>query len=291
MYGRIIFTGAILIGLPLAGTVVRAEICPNPAADDSQARRALAKDWFARAEESENAGNRDAAVRQYACSLRLVPHPSTAFNLAEAAERSGDPLMAADAYHAYLRLMPDAPDRTAVETRIGHLEKELQDLRQEFDDPAPPSRPPPRPRGIVKPAPAARYLAEADADVLPLRLATPSASSAPAVQESRMPPWPLLAGAAASAATGLVFNLVARAKMTTCRDPVLRASDRPSADAACSSAVPYAYGSYALLGLSGALGAVGVVFVFRNGSDASDRTSVSLAPTVGGGAVTISGTF
>ena len=289
MLGRILFTGAILVVPPLLGSVASAEVCPNAPPDDSQTRRALAKDWFARAEDSESAGNRDAAVKQYACSLRLVPHPSTAFNLAVAAERSGDPLMAADAYHAYLRLMPDATDRTAVESRITRLERQLEDMRQEFDDPAPPApRPPPRPRSAPKPAPTARYLAEADADILPLHLATPSA---PAVKDPRIPPWPLFAGAVASAGTGLIFNLVARSKMTTCRDPALRASDRPSADAACTSAPPYAYGSYALMGLGGALGAVGVLLVLRTGNDASDRTSVSLAPTVGGGALGVSGTF
>src|SRR5258708_1845145 len=212
-------TGVQTCALPILVSLLSgdagAQSCPNPPADESLARRTLAKEWFARAEDSEAAGNRDAAVKQYACSLRLVPHPSTAFNLAVAAERSGDPSMAADGFRAYLRLMPDAPDRAAIEARIGRLEKQMLELRQQFDEPPPPRAPPKLKMGpAVKTAPGARFLADADADPLPpLHLSGSSPrerepeleSEAEPAQDQRTPPWPLFARAPASAATRAIL--------------------------------------------------------------------------------------
>lgn len=292
-----LLVGAIVAGALLRAAGAWAASCPPPPSDDNQTRRKLAKEWFARAEESESAGNRDAAVRQYACSLRLVPHPSTAFNLAVAAERSGDPSMAADAFRAYLRLMPDAPDRTAVEGRIDRLEKQITELRQQFDEPAPPRAPAKlkmTPPAKTVPAPhIVAEIADPDPDPLPPLLSAAPLSSAPSAGESRLPLWPLFVGATAAVGTGVIFNLVARARMDTCRDPALRASDRVAADQACTSAPPYAYGSYALFALGGVLGGVGGGLLIFGDSAEPRGTLVAVTPTpmVGGGALHVSGAF
>ncbi|HEX3695052.1 MAG TPA: tetratricopeptide repeat protein [Polyangia bacterium] len=281
MHSKTILAGVIFMLSGLISTIGRAEPCPTPGSDETQARRRLAKQWFSRAEESESSGERDIAVKQYACSLRLVPHPSTAYNLAVAAERSGDPSMAVEAFRAYLRLLPDAPDRGPTEARIGRLEGQVLELRQKFDDGTPG-------RGLAKTktvASSPRFVPERDPDQLP-PLPMPDSSSP---SERRIPPWPLFAGAAATAGTGLIFNLVARAKMTTCRDPQLRSSSLAVADAACSSARPYAYGSYALLGLGAALGVAGGILIFQDGG--SDGPTLSVSPNGTGGALNVSGAF
>src|SRR5260370_29015987 len=108
--------------------------------------------------------------------------------------------MAADGFRAYLRLMPDAADRAAIEARIGRLEKQVLELRQQFDETPPPRTPPKLKMGpAVKTAPGARFLADADADPLPpLHLSgssprerepEPEPELEPA-QERRIPPCP-----------------------------------------------------------------------------------------------------
>jgi len=286
--------GVAVTLISLSSIASHAEPCPMPGPGDAQMRRPLAKEWFSRAEDSEAAGHRDAAVKQYACSMRLVPHPSTAFNLAMAAERSGDPSMAADAFRAYLRLLPDAPDRAMTQARIVRLENQVADLRRQFDDPVPP---PPLRRQVfrAKPtlaqslpqAPAPRLVVEHDPDLLP-PLPMPSSPDVAPV-DRRIPPWPFMLGAAATAGTGLIFNLVARAKMNTCRDPQLRRENLAAADEACSGAPPYAYSSYALLGLGGALGVAGAVLIYRD-NDSAEGT-VTVTPTQGGGAFSFAGKF
>lgn len=280
MYGKTL-AGVMFTLTLLSSNVSRAEPCPTPATDETQIRRTLAKQWFSRAEDSESAGDRDMAVRRYACSLRLVPHPSTAYNLGVAAERSGDLSMATDAFRAYLRLLPNAPDRVATEDRIGRLEEQLLELRRQFDDPVPA-------RGLnkVKATNNARLVAGRDPEQLP---ALPMPDPSP-LAERRVPLWPLFAGAAVTTGTGIIFNLVARARMTTCRDPQLRMSDRALADEACTSAPPFAYGSYALLGLGGALGAVGAYLALRDGGG-SARTALSVSPTRDGATLTVLGGF
>ena len=103
----------------LAASAVRAAECPASSPDRTEERRALAKEWFARAEAAENAGNDVEAVRDYACSMKMVAHAFTAFNLGRVAERSGDLELALRSYKAYLTLKADAPDQDEVQTKIG----------------------------------------------------------------------------------------------------------------------------------------------------------------------------
>src|SRR4051812_32411827 len=106
----------------------RAEPCPEVPDSEVAMRRSLAKEWFAKAEEAEAAGDKQSAVRRYACSLNLAPHPSTAYNLGTVAEKSGDLSMAVDGFRTYLKLSPEATDRPAIEARIATLEGKIAEL-------------------------------------------------------------------------------------------------------------------------------------------------------------------
>src|SRR5262245_2307624 len=130
---RVVAACLVLCLLSPAGRALAAETCPDVPEEDTTARRAMAKDWFAKAEEAESAGDRQLAARRYACSLKLVPHPSTAYNLGTAAEKSGDLSMAVDAFKMYLNLAPDAADRALVQARIARLEAKLAELRQQLE--------------------------------------------------------------------------------------------------------------------------------------------------------------
>src|SRR5262245_22937178 len=97
---------AILLGLVTLSSVARAEDCPDRVPEGSRERRALAKDWFSRAEAADAANDPIAAVKAYQCSLKMVPHAFTAFNLGRLAERTGDLELAVDAFSTYVKLAP-----------------------------------------------------------------------------------------------------------------------------------------------------------------------------------------
>ena len=68
----------LVCGLTVLGaSTVRAAECPATSPDRTEERRALAKEWFARAEAAENAGNDVEAVKAYACSMKMVAHAFT----------------------------------------------------------------------------------------------------------------------------------------------------------------------------------------------------------------------
>lgn len=268
----------LVMALSASGQAWAQQVCPDAPPDDTVTRRSLAREWFAKAESSEANGDRESAVRQYACSLRLVPHPATAYNLGTAAERSGDLSMASDAFRAYLKLLPDAPDRSHIEARIARLDADVADLRRQiYLDKSPPgttyAKPPTAEASATKKPPAPE----------------PTPLEAPRSDGYRTAAWIVLGGGGAALVTGVAFNLVSRDKMNTCRDPVLRMNSAAAANDACDLARPFAYGSYALFGLAAALSATGIGILVWGGG--SGDVALAPAPTPGGGALLVSGRF
>ena len=268
---------AAVVMMSSAQAWAAAESCPESPPDDPIMRRSLAKEWFAKAESSEASGDRESAVRQYACSLRLVPHPATAYNLGTAAERSGDLSLASDAFKAYLKLLPDAPDRAHIEARIARLDSDVADLRRQiYLEKSPPGK---------SPAGATDLTAK------------PPRSDVPAPENGRSgghrtAGWLVIGGGATALVVGGVFNFVSREKMKTCRDPALRMSTMPdlaTANDACDIAKPFAYGSYALFGLAAALTATGIGILVWGGSGGD--VTVAPAPLPSGSALVFSGHF
>jgi hypothetical protein len=277
---RLLSTAAVLLTAWGWLATARAETCPEVPDDEVAMRRSLAKEWFARAEEAEAGGDKQAAVRRYACSLNLAPHPSTAYNLGTVAEKSGDLSMAVDGFRTYLKLAPEATDRPAIEARIATMEEKIAELRKQLAA---------KPASPVEPVPAA-----------PKVVATtppPAVTATPAPHDSgggrRVAGWVTLGGAAATLATGVAFNVEARSKMTDCYKQY--ANRTAGALDRCDEAKPFAYGSYALFAASGILGAVSAVLLFSSGDSGGEAavgaTDVSLVPTAGGAALTASGRF
>jgi hypothetical protein len=258
-----------------------AETCPDVPDDEVALRRSMAKEWFAKAEEAEAAGDKQSAVRRYACSLNLAPHPSTAYNLGTVAEKSGDLSMAVDGFRSYLKLAPEATDRPAIEARIARLEEQITELRRQLA-PKPPE-PAPAPSRTAATTPAA-----------PPPGALPPAAPRDDGTTRHMMGWIAIGGAAAMLATGVVFNLEARSKMDECYR-VYKAGNVAGLDR-CDEAKPFAYASYGLFGAGAALGAVGGALLLMSPAGASDvaiqeGTELGLVPTAGGAAVFATGHF
>jgi hypothetical protein len=272
---------AVIAFVVAAGPIAAraAETCPEVPDEEVALRRSLAKEWFAKAEEAEAGGDRQAAIRRYSCSLNLAPHPSTAYNLGTVAEKSGDLSAALDGFRTYLKLSPEATDRPSIEARIAAIEARIAELRKEI---APKKAP------DVAPAPA-----QPVPPVVTTPIATPTPP--PAAHPHRTAGLVVGAGAVLTAGTGLIFNLVARSKMSDCYSQ-WRAKMSSSALDTCDDAKPFAYTSYALFGVAGAAAVVGSVLLLWTPdlSRASDEgPEVGLAPTLvpGGGGFVASGHF
>jgi hypothetical protein len=281
----------------LSASAVRAAECPTSSPDRTEERRALAKEWFARAEAAENANNDVEAVRAYACSMKMVAHAFTAFNLGRVAERSGDLELALKSYKAYLTLKSDAPDKDEVQNKITDLQLKVTEVKENVIGAEPAATEP----GATAEKPEEGVAPSAEKPEKPLPIEPP-----PYVAEragggggtNRLLVWVVGGVGVAALGTGIITNIMARNYMSTC---VSEADKNPpqlaSAQSACNSAKPAAYTSYAMFGIAGAAAAAEGFLLYRiwsrnsGGGDSSDDTSVSLGWLPGGLSLSARGRF
>ena len=278
----------------LSASAVRAAECPASSPDRTEERRALAKDWFARAEAAENANNDVEAVRAYACSMKMVAHAFTAFNLGRVAERSGDLELALKSYKAYLTLKADAPDREEVQARIVELQAKIKEVKENVIAGEPPATEPPP----VVEQPEVPVAPHTEKPENPIPIEPPPQVTEQAGEgrgTSRLLVWVVGGVGVAALGTGIITNIIARNDMDTC---VKKADDGllAQAQAACNSAKPAAYTSYAMFGVAGAAAIVEGVLLYRiwsrgSSSDSSDDTYVSLGWLPGGLSLSARGRF
>ncbi|HEV3030883.1 MAG TPA: hypothetical protein VG319_04535 [Polyangia bacterium] len=278
MRALLCLTAFVLASGPVAA---RAETCPELPDSEVALRRSMAKEWFAKAEEAEAAADRASAIRRYACSLALAPHPSTAYNLGTVAEKSGDLSLALDGFRTYLKLAPEATDRPSVEARIIALDARIADLRQRIGPKT----------GAEEPARTGPGAPPVGAPAPPAANPASPVGTAPA-RESHLAAWITGAGALAALGGGLALNFMARSKMTTCFNQF----DAGTAGALdrCDEAKPLAYGSYALFGIGGAAAVVSAaLMLWAPGGATTEKAPTAFAPAFvpGGAAFVASGHF
>jgi hypothetical protein len=217
--------------------------CPEKLPHSERARRQLASEWFERGERSVAEERFEDAVRAYACSMKIVEHAFTAYNLALAAEKAHDPSTAIDGYRRYLALSPHAKDRASVEEKIGAIEASLAKPAE--------TRPPP---AVTNPAPPPPPPQIAPAEPPPLQIAPPSVAP-----ERELTPAGLItlgAGAAVGVA-GIVLNVLARSRAGASRDAYAD-EEFDRSDDLHGQARAMAYSSYAGIG-------VGIAAAFAGG--------------------------
>jgi tetratricopeptide (TPR) repeat protein len=258
----------VVLAVFLAANAARAEDCPDEIPSDSGARRAQAKLWFAKGEGAADAGDQVAALKAYQCSLKLVPHGFTAYNIAQICEQMGDLEMAITGYNQYLLLVPDAKDSQEINDRLDSLRQRLIKLRKE--DLGSTAAVTGEPASAQAGAPATK-VAEAPAPTPPVPAVEVAGKpegevSASAGRQSRSgyrtAAWISYGAAGIFVVGGIVTNLLARSKMDSCRTNYNN-GDRPAAESACSDAKPFAYMSYAAFGVGAAAAVLGTIFVLQ----------------------------
>jgi len=124
---------ALLLALPaLAAAQKPAAPAPRPSSIAPPARVAAPPDATEQARAHFRKGTelyREAryreAIAEFEAAQRLKPHGVIYFNLAQCHERLGDLPAALQAYHEYLRAVPDASDRSTVLAAMANLEARL----------------------------------------------------------------------------------------------------------------------------------------------------------------------
>jgi predicted RNA-binding protein with TRAM domain len=261
------------IAVFLTASSVRAEECPSDIPEDSGIRRVQAKKWFSKGQTSSEAGDDIAGLKAYQCSLRYVSHGFTAYNIAQIAERIGDLEVAIASYGQYLLLVPEAKDQQEVSDKVNALKERLARAKEKEKE-------------ILAAkevgGPAAAQAETKTPAVVEAKEPQPveSMTGKSAGPNYRLAGWIVYGGAGVALVGGLITNLLARSKMSTCNAKYNAVhQDISGAEAACSDAKPLAYMSYGFFGLGAAAVAVGTVLVLR--PTASSEVGVSLLPEGG----------
>ncbi len=255
-----------------------AENCPAVMPEGSQERRAVAKDWFSRAEAAETSGNEPLAIKAYACSLSAVPHAFTAYNLARVAHKAGDLEMALQGYQAYVKLSPEAKDREKVQAQIEDISARVASVRDEQAALEHVARADAAPKAEVK-------LAEVIPEV-PRPRERPPQTTNTAVGPSNTALWIVGAAGAVTLVVGILLNVAAHSKMANCRTQA-DTNQVAAARASCDSAKAAAYTSYGLLAASGLTLAIDAAILLHRPSTAISQVALRTTP----GGATVSALF
>jgi hypothetical protein len=141
------FLPAIIALSLVVGPIVRAEDTPwyplapecRIVAETDDARRALAAFWFEQGTAQVDRNAFDQAVGSFSCSQAIIPHPSTLYNLARAAEWAGDLETAQRALREYIEQNPEAENIPEAE----QLALSVAARIHPGENPPPPPPPPP----------------------------------------------------------------------------------------------------------------------------------------------------
>ncbi len=109
--------------------------CPAKPAKARKAR-SLAGTFFTRGEAAGRDGRFEEAIDSFLCSLRLVPHDNTVFNLAQLSKLVDDKQLVLERLERFVKENPDSASVDGVQELIGDLEKTLG--VEDADVPLPP---------------------------------------------------------------------------------------------------------------------------------------------------------
>lgn len=118
---------AVALALVVVPSAAADAVKPTPGSAAAQQRAA---EQYQRGITRYNLGEFDAAVVEFKAAYELSQEPDLLFNIAQAYRLGDDYKQALFFYDAYLRLRPDAANRTDVEARIAATRKLLEDQQR-----------------------------------------------------------------------------------------------------------------------------------------------------------------
>jgi tetratricopeptide (TPR) repeat protein len=252
----------MFLAVILGGAARPEKVCPEAPPKSARARRELAGSWFERGRALFKEQRSAEAIKAYQCSMRIVPHAFTAYNLAKAAESAGDRVLAVKSYRDYLDLADRAVDRAEVEGRIAALEAELAAIAAASASASASvaREPPPPPPAVRREEPAPALEASAVEAPPALEVGAPRIEVVPppvGEEEGAAPsivPWIAGGGGVVLSGAGVAFNVLARGRADESRSAYL-AEELERSDSAHRDATAFAYASYGLI----AAGVAGLV--------------------------------
>jgi hypothetical protein len=129
-------TTIALVALVLGVGTVHAQ----PATDDQ--KKAQAKAYYEQGLSAYNLGRFNEAIEAFTKAYEVSQAPGLLFNIAQSHRLNKDYEKASYFYATYLRLKPDAPNRSDVEQRIQEMDKAIEDQKKISAGP---------PTGVVQP--------------------------------------------------------------------------------------------------------------------------------------------
>jgi len=247
--------------------------CPERPVDGDSAT-ALANTWFKKAEAAYAEKRYGEAVRAFRCSLRMVEHPATYYNAAQAALMAEDKPSALEFFRRNLELAPDGKSAAEVELEIADLEQELE--------PSAPAQPMTGPSTADEEQPEAEPEAEPEPEPEP----EPGPDLAAGPNGVKVAGIVLAAVGAAGAVTGAVLQGMAGKAKTDSEEAEWLADFRDAEDRMSS----FQKGAYVGFFVGGALLVTGVIMIAVDGDDeASDGAEVAVTPAPSG--IVLTGRF
>ena len=127
----------LLLCLPTASKASEGELsgCPEVPTAEKE-KRQLAGEWFSKAQALAKSAQYTEALSAFQCSIRMVEHPDTVFNAAQAAALNGDTAIALQLAERYLILAPDGEVAAEAEKMIAEL-KPTENVGAELVDSSP----------------------------------------------------------------------------------------------------------------------------------------------------------
>jgi len=113
----------LLAPLATAAQALPADCPAKPPSEDDA--RALAGNWFVKAEGLYKKERYEDALGAFLCSLNMAEHPNTYFNAAQTAVTTGEKALALDLARKCLKLKPAEPLATKARELVEQLENEL----------------------------------------------------------------------------------------------------------------------------------------------------------------------
>lgn len=222
-----------------------------------------------------NLGEFEQAISEFKQAYAISGAPRLLFNIAQAQRLAKDWAAARFSYQAYLRLVPDAPNRADAEAKIAEMEQNLAEAESPKPEPTPPPEPAPEPEPAPTPAPAA---APPQVQVAP-----PSPSAAQ--KRLRIAGLVTLGAGVAALATAIPFGLSSQAASRELNDLVRAGGPwQPQHQARYDDGLrdqAIAASLYAAGGVAAAAGVVMTALGFRR------APRLALGPAAGGAHVTV----